>query len=315
MKTALVLGVNGQDGSYLAEVLIERGYDVTGVARQTESRWIDPKRFRYIALDVAEAASLDALLAEIWPAEIYHMAAVHGSAGYAYEAGWRAALAVNVGSVHTCLEHMRMRSQDARLFYPSSIKAFGTNPPPRISEATPRVSDCLYSLMKNTATELIHYYRRQHRTFACVGYYFNHDSPRRPDSYFLPRLAARLAAELQQTGAAPNIASLDFWCDWGSSREFAEMTADLLQAEAPEDVIMATGQPIYAAALVAELASAAGLICDSVPVPSSEAPFRADLTKLRAVVGRAPHLHAFDVAAWILRERHGICLPKTGVVS
>lgn len=315
MKTALVLGVNGQDGSYLAEVLIERGYDVTGVARQAASRWIDPKRFRYIALDVAEASPLDALLAERRPDEIYHMAAVHGSAGYAYEAGWRAALAVNVGCIHTCLEHMRMRSPDARLFYPSSVKAFGAHPPQQISEATPRVSDCLYSLTKNTATELIHYYRRQHRAFACVGYYFNHDSPRRPDSYFLPRLAARLAADLRQTGVAPNIASLDFWCDWGSSREFAEMTVDLLQTETPEDVIMATGQPAYAATLAADLATAAGLACDGAPVPSSEAPFRADLTKLRAVVGRTPHLRAFDVAAGILRERHGIALAKTGVVS
>ncbi len=315
MKTALVLGVNGQDGSYLAEVLIERGYDVTGVARQPVSRGIDPKRFRYQSLDVAEAAPLDALLAELRPDEIYHMAAVHGSAGYAYEAGWRAALAVNVGCIHTCLEHMRMRSQNARLFYPSSIKAFGAHPPQQISEATPRVSDCLYSLMKNTATDLIHYYRVRHGVFACVGYYFNHDSPRRPDSYFLPRLAARIAGQIKQQDNSPDIVSLDFWCDWGSSREFAEMTADLLQAEAPEDVIMATGQSVYAARLAAELASAAGLVGDIAPPASSEAPFRADLTKLRTVVGRIPHLHAFDVAAWILRERHGIVLPKTGAVS
>ncbi len=203
MKTALVLGVNGQDGSYLAEVLIERGYDVTGVARQAASRWVDPKRFRYIALDIAEAAALDALLAEIRPDEIYAMAAVHGSSGYAYEAGWRAALAVNVGSVHTCLEHMRMRSKHARLFYPSSLKAFGAHPPHCISETTPRVSDCLYSITKNAATELIRYYRTHHGAFACVGYYFNHDSPRRPDSYFLPRLAARIAdaAQAERRGA------------------------------------------------------------------------------------------------------------------
>ncbi len=318
MKTALVLGVNGQDGSYLAEVLIERGYDVTGVARQSASRWIDPGRFRYIALDIADAAALDALLAAIRPDEIYSMAAVHGASGYAYEAGWREALAVNVGSVHTCLEHMRMRSKHARLFYPSSLKAFGAHPPPCISEATPRASDCLYSITKNAATELIRYYRTHHGAFACVGYYFNHDSPRRPDSYFLPRLAARIATQLEQKGAAPDVATLDFWCDWGSSREFAEMTVELLQADEPHDVIMATGQPVYAAALAAELAAAVGLAVPAANNVSGEPPFRADVTKLRDLLGRAPRMRAFDVAAWILLERHGVVLQRTertGAVS
>ena len=157
MKTALVLGVNGQDGSYLAEILIERGYHVTGAASQTTSRWVDPDRFHYVALDVADGLALDALLAEELPSEIYHMAAIHGSAGHVYEARWREALALNVGSVHTCLEHIRNRSRDTRLFYPSSLKAFGTSPPPRIDENTPRVSSCLYSITKNAATDLIQY--------------------------------------------------------------------------------------------------------------------------------------------------------------
>jgi GDPmannose 4,6-dehydratase len=308
LKTALVLGVNGQDGSYLAEVLIARGYAVTGAGRQAGSRWVDPSRFRYAALDVRDAAALDALLIEVRPDEIYHMAAVHGSAGYAYEAGWRDALAVNVGSVHTCLEHMRTRSAPTRLFYASSVKAFGAHPPECIDETTPRVSDCLYSITKNAATELIHYYRAQHGTWACVGYYFNHDSPRRPDSYFLPRLAASLAAKLGKGGSAPGVATLDFWCDWGSSREFMELTADLLQADRPTDVIFATGAPTYAAQLATELAAAAGLAAPPVAEPSGKPPFRADIGRLRDVVGKIPRERAFEVASWILRERYGICL-------
>lgn len=311
MKTALVLGVNGQDGSYLAEVLIARGFAVTGAGRQAASRWVDPGRFRYVMLDVGDAAALDALLAELRPDEIYNMAAVHGSAGYAYEAGWREALAINVGSVHTCLEHMRRRSPQTRLFYPSSLKAFGAHPPERIDETTPRISDCLYSITKNAATDLIHYYRAQHGAWACVGYYFNHDLPRRPESYFLPRLAARLAAQLGQRGEAPDVATLDFWCDWGSSREFMELTADLLQADHPSDVIFATGQPMHAAILATELAKAAGLAPLPAAAPSGKPPFRADVGKLRDVVGKVPRDHAFEVAAWILRERHGISLPAT----
>ncbi len=228
MASALVLGVNGQDGSYIAEALLDRGCAVTGIGRQAVSRWVDPARFNYVQLDVANADPLSDLLARAMPDQIYHMAAVHGSAGHVYEDVWRQALAVNVGSVHTCLEHMRLRSPATRLFYPSSLKVFGNPPPTEIDETTPRVSSCLYSITKNAATELIHYYRAQHGSWAAVSYYFNHDSPRRPDSYFLPRLAAQIAASMRHTVPAPGVATLDFWCDWGSSREFMEMTVDLL---------------------------------------------------------------------------------------
>jgi GDPmannose 4,6-dehydratase len=307
MNKALVLGVNGQDGSYLAEILIERGYQVTGVGRQAASRWVDPGRFCYVSLDIAAARELDALLAETLPHEIYHMAAIHGSAGHAYEAGWREALALNVGSVHTCLEHIRTRSPAARLFYPSSLKAFGSCPPPRIDENTPRVSSCLYSITKNAATGLIQYYRAQHDVWACVGYYFNHDSPRRPDSYFLPRLAARIAAQLGRGGPVPELASMDFWCDWGSSQEFMELTADLLRAGRPRDVVIATGQPIHAASLAAKLAHAVGIAPLSATRPAhGAAPFRAELGALRDAVGRVPCHGALDVAGWILRHNHAI---------
>jgi GDPmannose 4,6-dehydratase len=307
MKTALVLGVNGQDGSYLAEILIQRGYSVTGVGRQTASRWVDPDLFHYIALDAAEWPGLDVALAEAMPDEIYHFAAIHGSAGHSYEAGWRDALALNVGSVHTCLEHIRNRRRDTRLFYPSSLKVFGASPPALIDEDTPRLSNCLYSITKNAATDLIHYYRREHDIWGSIGYYFNHDSPRRPDSYFLPRLANRIAAQLGQRPVVPDVLTLDFWCDWGSSKEFMELTADLLQADGPGDVVIATGQPVHAAALAAELAQSVGVASpDKAEIEYGEAPFRADLTRLHGAIGRLPSQRAIDVAGWILRERHGI---------
>jgi GDPmannose 4,6-dehydratase len=311
MKSALILGVNGQDGSYLAEILIERGYQVTGAGRQGASRWVDPGRFRYVKLDITDASALDALLVKMLPNEIYHMAAIHGSAGYPYETGWREALALNVGSVHTCLEHIRNRGKNTRLFYPSSLKAFGPSPPPLINEDTPRVSSCLYSIMKNAATDLIHYYRAQHGLWVSVGYYFNHDSPRRPDSYFMPRLAARIAANLNRRGSCPELATLDFWCDWGSSYEFMELTADLVRTDDPHDAVFASGQPVHAAALAAELIAATGATWPTAATPpTGEAPFRADLTTLKHAVGRLPRHRAFDVASWILRERHCITIHR-----
>ena len=300
-----MLGVNGQDGSYIAETLLDRGHTVTGAGRQAVSRWVDPTRFNYIQLDIADKDALDDLLSRSMPDQVYHMAAVHGSAGHAYEAVWQRALAVNVASVHTCLEYMRCQSPATRLFYPSSLKVFGNPPPAEVDEATPRVSSCLYSITKNAATELIDYYRARHSSWACIAYYFNHDSPRRPDSYFLPRLTAQIAASVQQDVSAPSVNSLDFWCDWGSSREFMEMTVDLMGLDAPRDVVIATGQPVYAGDLARALAERVGAPMPLLPSRTHDTPpVSACLEGLRRAIGRLPSNAALDVAAWIMADRY-----------
>jgi len=241
------------------------------------------------------------------------MAAMHGSAGYSYEAHWRQALALNVASVHTCLEHMREQSPSTRLFYPSSLKVFGNPPPAEIDERTPRVGSCLYSITKNAATDLIHHYRAQHSLWACVAYYFNHDSPRRPDSYFLPRLTSQIAASLRRQLPEYAVATLDFWCDWGSSREFMEMTVDLMELDTPQDVVIATGHPVYAADLARDLAQLVGAPPPVLPPRTSNSPpVRARIERLGEAIGRLPSARALDVAKWILEERHTLIPPNRG---
>jgi GDPmannose 4,6-dehydratase len=305
MTHALILGVNGQDGSYLADILLQRGVRVTGAARQPAARWTAAADgFDYVQADLADQGDLETLLARTTPDRIYHMAAFHGSAGHAYEAEWRAALSLNVGSVHTCLEYMRRSDLACRLFYPSSLKVFGDPPPPVIDENTPRVSSCLYSITKNAATDLIHQYRARHGAWACVGYYFNHDSPRRPDSYFLPRLAMQMIAARGTPAVAPPVDRLDFWCDWGNSREFMEMTIDLLEQDAPQDLVFATGHPVHAATLARALAAELGVPSPELPPPASATPPTvARLDGMQRAIGRLPSQAAADVARWILADR------------
>ena len=306
MSSALILGVNGQDGSYIAEVLLERCFKVLGVGRQAASRWVEGTGFSYIQLDAEDPDALNSVLSDTMPDRIFHMAAVHGSSGYAYEGIWRKALALNVGSVHTCLEHMRLRSPATRLFYPSSLKVFGNPPPAEIDETTPRVASCLYSITKNAATDLIDYYRTCHGSWACVGYYFNHDSPRRPDNYFLPRLTTQIVASLRGNLAVPCVKALDFWCDWGSSREFMELTADLMELDVPRDVVIATGQPVYAGDLARALAKLVGAPPPPVRPTQKAPPVRARLEGLYRAIGRLPRKGALDVACWILSDRHAL---------
>jgi GDPmannose 4,6-dehydratase len=165
---------------------------------------------------------------------------------------------------------------------------------------------------------LINYYRTRHGVWASIGYFFNHDSPRRSDDYFLPRLVAQLAAHLQRRVEPPPLWTLDFWCDWGAAPEFMNSIASLLELNEPNDVVMASGVPTYAAALAEALSEAGGVdrgawARTKKPASPAQAPgmpaFRAKLDHLRSLVD-APQSDGLDVALWILRERHGIDLPR-----
>jgi len=314
MATALVLGSNGQDGSYMAEVLLEQGHEVVGAARQPTSRWIDHPRFRHVQVDVGDAGELKRLLGDVKPSRIAALATVHGPSGHAYETDWRAALDVNLGCIHTCLEYMRVQAPSARLFAASSLKAFGQNPPAVIDESTQRVSSCLYSITKNAAADLVSYYRSMHHLWAVTGFFFNHDSPRRPSEFFLPRLVDQLGAYLGGQEAPPPLATLDFWCDWGSSLEFMRAAAALLALDEPRDVVIATGVSLYARDLAEALSEATGATAESwvkarqapqPKPPGAEPPYRANIQLLRGLVGQPPS-DGLDVALWILRDRYGV---------
>ena len=101
-RTTLVLGVNGQDGSYLAETLLAKGYRVVGVGRQQESRWVDPERdnFEYVECDLMDLDAFEVVLRSVVPHFAFHFAAVHGSSGFPYEDVWKAAHVVNTLSLH-----------------------------------------------------------------------------------------------------------------------------------------------------------------------------------------------------------------------
>ncbi len=316
-QKALIIGVDGQDGSYMAEYLLSKKCSVIGVGRRDAP--VVGENFsdiKYEQCDVRDAGRLGDVLNEHQPDRIYHLAAVHGSSGYIYEDGWQDALAVNLGAVHICLEYIRKHAPAARLLYASSLKAFGSPSPKQISENTPKISDCLYSITKNAAEDLITYYRRQHGVRASCLYLFNHESPRRAPNFFLPRVTAMLAAALKGEANDNHLASLDFACDWGSAKEFMELGAALLEEEPNQDYVMATGRTWTGSEFVEALFGTAGLdwrqhlqiskTIGSEPVHL----YQADISRMNAVLGRGPEVGVLDVARWILRENHGIDLEK-----
>ena len=311
-RLALVLGVNGQDGSYLAEQLLQSGWLVLGVGRQAGSRWLpeDSPGYRYRCLDLTDDASLSALLRETAPGAIFHFAAVHGSAGFDYESQWRAVHAVNTLSAHAILEYLRCHAPETVFVYASSSKVFRTAAGGVINESSPRESSCIYSTTKNAATDLIAYYRKQHGLKASVVWTFNHESPRRGSSYFIPRIVSALAGAIMDPGFVGSIASLSFWSDWSDARDFMLATSRIAVQAAGQDFVLASGNTLWAEDFVAALYARYGLsyrqhLQVRYPMQGERpAAFHADTRLLHQRIDCPPMRPALAIAEDILRSCH-----------
>ena len=299
-RTALVLGANGQDGSYLCEILCARGYSVIAVGSQPQARWpLAGTNYAYRACDIGDMTALAALLRDTRPGIIFHFAAIHGPTGFNYEAVWKSAHLVNTLSVHAVLDHIHRENPGCGLVYASSSKVFGSPMPAIVDEACPRLSTCIYSTTKNAAHSLIDYYRDRHAVAASVLYLFNHESPRRDAAFFIPRIAAALAAARTHTGQKTRMRTLDFTADWGDAREYMDLSIDVAELGLGTDYIMATGTTWNARQMAEAIFGRHGLdyaahIETAVSGPAAPAT-RAVNTRLLQAIGRTPSRSALDV--------------------
>lgn len=306
---AVVLGVNGQDGSYLAEELLTHGWRVIGVGKQTNSRWVNPVLggFVYEFVDLRDPEQLLHLL-RLWrPQAVFHLAALHGPSGFSYENHWQEVHLVNTLSAHAVLEYLRVDAPDAALIYASSSKVFQTSLGGVISEATLRASACIYSTTKNAATDLIIYYRKTYGIKASVTWMFNHESPRRQGSFFLPRVVKALAGAILDEPEAGAVSSLSFWADWTDARDLMRLIRRIAKEAPGQDFILASGETIWAEDFVATLYGLFELSHqDKLKVHFSSAnprppAFYVDNTKLQSLIGDFKLNSAVDVAVDILR--------------
>jgi GDPmannose 4,6-dehydratase len=314
MNRALVIGSNGQDGTFLVRHLLGRAYEVAGVDRHDASRWpIDSTRFRYYSTDLREVSLLSNVLVDVRPDLIFHVAAVHTSAGGTYETVFGDVLKVNVGSVHEVLEYLRER-QDARFLYASSAKVFGFPLPPMIDETTPIANQDLYSISKNAAGHLIEYYRKNHGIRASIVYLFNHESELRPIDFFIPTIVHSLASALQDRSHTTRVNSLEFYCDWGSAEEYSDIMIEILERLSGQDFTIARGCSSYARGLVQNVFELYGLdyrnhIMERTHLNTPFQPdFLADNSKLRRSLGRSPECDILQVCQRILHAKYGSSL-------
>jgi GDPmannose 4,6-dehydratase len=251
MKTALITGVTGQDGSYLAELLLAKGYEVHGLIRRASTfntSRLDPiyrdphesgVHFRMHYADLSDSGSLVNLIRSLEPDEIYHLGA-QTHVKVSFEIPEYTADATGMGTVRI-LEAIRASGIETRFYQAGSSEMFGAAPPPQ-HEGTQFHPRSPYGVAKVFAHWMTVNYREAHKLFAANGILMNHESPRRGETFVtrkITRAVARIKAGLQDKLYLGN---LDAKRDWGYAPEYVEAMWMMLQLDEPDDFVIATGE-------------------------------------------------------------------------
>ena len=250
VKVALITGITGQDGSYLAELLLGKGYEVHGLVRRSSSFntgrlddvYQDPhdahRRLYLHHGDLHDGSALGSLLARVRPAEVYHLGA-QSHVRVSFDQPSYTGDVTGLGTTRL-LEAIRATGLETRFYQASSSEMFGATPPPQ-SETTPFHPRSPYGAAKVYSYWVTRNHREAYGMFAVNGILFNHESPRRGETFVtrkITRAVARIKAGLQEHLYLGN---LDAVRDWGYAPEYVEAMWRMLQADQPDDYVVATG--------------------------------------------------------------------------
>jgi GDPmannose 4,6-dehydratase len=253
MKRALITGITGQDGSYLAELLLQKGYEVHGVVRRSSSfntERLDPiyqdphvanYRLRLHYGDLDDATSLNRILHSVKPAEVYNLGA-QSHVRVSFDVPEYTASAVGMGTLRL-LEAIRESGLEdkPRFYQASSSEMFGAAAPPQ-DESTPFLPRSPYACAKVFAHQLCQNYRDAYGLFISCGILFNHESPRRGIP-FVTRKVTRAAARIRhKLDSKVYLGNLEARRDWGFAGDYVEAMWTMLQQEKPGDYVIATGE-------------------------------------------------------------------------
>jgi len=251
-KTALITGITGQDGSYLAELLLGKGYEVHGVVRRSSTMnrgRIDhlqhanpghPEGSRFILHygDMTDSGGLNRLVKTVRPDEIYNLAA-QSHVQISFDQPEYTGDADGLGTTRL-LEAIRTMGLPTRFYQASTSEMFGASPPPQ-SETSPFHPRSPYAAAKLYAHWMTVNYREAHHLFACSGILFNHESPRRGENFVTRKITRGIAQILAGKTHKLRLGNLEAKRDWGHARDYVEAMWMMLQQDEPDDYVVATG--------------------------------------------------------------------------
>jgi len=247
MKKALVTGVTGQDGSYLVEFLLEKGYEVHGLNRRTSTPNDDrvnhlsktPNFFMHDG-DLTDSGSLTRLISLIKPDEIYNLGA-QSHVGLSFDYA-EVTADINALGPLRILEAIRLLGLNTKFYQASTSEMFGKVQEIPQSETTAFYPRSPYGVAKLYAYWITKNYRESYGMFACSGILFNHESPRRGDNFVTQKIVKGLHAISNNKQDCLYLGNLDAMRDWGHAKDFIEAMWMILQQDEPDDFVIATGE-------------------------------------------------------------------------
>jgi GDPmannose 4,6-dehydratase len=257
MRRALITGIAGQDGSYLAEWLLAKDYEVHGIVREGSSlKRLQTFNSRLVLhrADLNDPVSVRRILTGTAPAEIYHLGA-QSHVGLSFEQAEATCEAIAIGTLRL-LEVLRTLPQPPRFFNASSSEIFGRPETSPQDEQTPFRPATPYGCAKAFATQMVAIQRQTFGLFAVNGILYNHESPRRGDNFVTQKICCAAAAIKQGRQREVFLGNLASRRDWGAAREYVQAMWLMLQQETPEDFVLATGK-LHSVQEVVEMAFAA----------------------------------------------------------
>src|SRR5438445_3878077 len=304
MKTALITGITGQDGSYMAELLLAKDYLVHGIIRRSSSFnteridhiYQDPHdpdpRLKLVYGDLNDASSLNKIIRTIQPDEIYHLGA-QSHVRVSFDVPEYTGEITALGTVRL-LEAIRETGVVTKFYHASSSEMFGNAESPQ-NENTPFRPRSPYAAAKLYAHWMTVNYREAHHLFACSGILFNHESPRRGENFVTRKVTRGIAQILSGKSEKLRMGNLDSKRDWGHARDYVEAMWLMLQQDEADDYVIATGVTRSVREFVEAAFSQAGLDWDRYVVldeaylrPSEVHELRGDPSKAEKKLGWKP---------------------------
>jgi GDPmannose 4,6-dehydratase len=304
MKRAIITGITGQDGSFLAEQLLDKGYEVHGFVRRSSSfnteridhLYRDPHedqvRLRLHHADLTESSRLVRLVHEIQPDEVYHLAA-QSHVRVSFDVPEYTNDVTGMGTVRL-LESIRDAGVQTRFYQASSSEMFGATPPPQ-SESTPFHPRSPYAVGKVTAFWITVNYRESYGMHASNGILFNHESERRGETFVTRKITRALAAIHLGLQDKLYLGNLDAQRDWGYAPDYTDAMWRMVQQDDPDDYVIATGEMHSVREFLDEAAQCLGLDWQDVVEidpnyyrPAEVDALRGDATKARERLGWEP---------------------------
>ena len=248
-RTALITGITGQDGAYLAQLLLEKGYRVHGLVRRSSSHGISDERLRRLGIvhevrlhdgDLSDLSSLIRLIETVKPDEVYNLAA-QSFVATSWMQPILTGMVTGLGAVNI-LEAVRLAAPTARFYQASSSEMFGKIQEPKQSERTPFYPRSPYAAAKLYAHWMTINYRESFNLFACSGILFNHESPLRGIEFVTRKVTYGVARIKHGLADSLELGNLEAKRDWGHARDYVRAMWLMLQQDEPDDYVIATGQ-------------------------------------------------------------------------